>query len=192
MARWRRWGCKPADPKGVQPIYAPAPIVREAALKAHANLPELLKPVFASLDGPTLQNSTRRSPWKAGRQTGGGRLPEREGLLRDNAEVPLCRRERGKPRSRSVSLTIAVKHRVLLTLFMLLLLAAFGLPFLSYAPNRLLSGKASPCSPCCTARRCGCCCRWRHWRSSACCRRRGAGAAGGAGRLRGADAGLMD
>lgn len=44
-----------ADPKGVQPIYAPAPIVREAALKAHANLPELLKPVFASLDGPTLQ-----------------------------------------------------------------------------------------------------------------------------------------
>ena len=68
----------PADPKGVQPIYAPAPIVREAALKAHANLPELLKPVFASLDGPTLQNSTRRSPWKARRQTGGGRLPERE------------------------------------------------------------------------------------------------------------------
>jgi len=39
-------------------------------------------------------------------------------------------------------LTIAVKHRVLLTLFMLLLLAAFGLPFLSYAPNRLLSGKS--------------------------------------------------
>ena len=31
-------------------------------------------------------------------------------------------------------MTIAVKHRVLLTLFMLLLLAAFGLPFLSYAP----------------------------------------------------------
>ncbi|KEY56476.1 ABC transporter permease [Serratia sp. DD3] len=35
---------------------------------------------------------------------------------------------------------IAVKNRVLLTLFILLLLAAFGLPFLSYAPNRLLSG----------------------------------------------------
>ncbi|BBG68515.1 ABC transporter permease [Serratia marcescens] len=39
-------------------------------------------------------------------------------------------------------MTIAVKHRVLLTLFVLLLLAAFGLPFLSYAPNRLLSGKS--------------------------------------------------
>jgi osmoprotectant transport system permease protein len=39
-------------------------------------------------------------------------------------------------------LIIAVKNRVLLTLLVLLLLAAFGLPFLSYAPNRLLSGKS--------------------------------------------------
>ncbi len=37
---------------------------------------------------------------------------------------------------------IAVKNRVLLMLLILLLLAAFGLPFLSYAPNRLLSGKS--------------------------------------------------
>lgn len=37
---------------------------------------------------------------------------------------------------------IALKNRVLLTLLILLLLAAFGLPFLSYAPNRLLSGKS--------------------------------------------------
>ncbi|WP_454889952.1 ABC transporter permease [Serratia quinivorans] len=37
---------------------------------------------------------------------------------------------------------MAVKNRVLLTLLILLLLAAFGLPFLSYAPNRLLSGKS--------------------------------------------------
>lgn len=44
-----------ADPQGVQPIYAPAPIIRESVLKAHPNIPELLKPVFASLDGPTLQ-----------------------------------------------------------------------------------------------------------------------------------------
>ncbi|MGL5388910.1 MAG: ABC transporter permease [Serratia sp. (in: enterobacteria)] len=35
-----------------------------------------------------------------------------------------------------------LKNRVLLTLLVLLLLAAFGLPFLSYAPNRLLSGKS--------------------------------------------------
>ncbi|MFC0229409.1 ABC transporter permease [Serratia aquatilis] len=38
-------------------------------------------------------------------------------------------------------MTTVLKNRVLLTLLTLLLLAAFGLPFLSYAPNRLLSGK---------------------------------------------------
>lgn len=38
-------------------------------------------------------------------------------------------------------MTTVLKNRVLLTLFLLLLLAAFGLPFLSYAPNRLLSGQ---------------------------------------------------
>ena len=43
------------DPKGVQPIYAPAPVIREAALKAHPNIPDLLNPVFASLDTKTLQ-----------------------------------------------------------------------------------------------------------------------------------------
>ncbi|QKJ59879.1 glycine betaine ABC transporter substrate-binding protein OsmF [Serratia fonticola] len=43
------------DPRGVQPIYAPAPIIREATLQQHANIAELLKPVFATLDGPTLQ-----------------------------------------------------------------------------------------------------------------------------------------
>jgi len=43
------------DPKGVQPIYAPAPIIRESVLKAHPNIADLLKPVFASLDAKTLQ-----------------------------------------------------------------------------------------------------------------------------------------
>lgn len=43
------------DPQGVQPIYAPAPIVRGATLQQHANIAELLKPVFATLDSPTLQ-----------------------------------------------------------------------------------------------------------------------------------------
>ncbi|VDZ82483.1 Osmoprotectant-binding protein [Kluyvera intermedia] len=44
-----------SDPKGVQPIYAPAPVVREAVLKAYPQLDEWLKPVFASLDEKTLQ-----------------------------------------------------------------------------------------------------------------------------------------
>lgn len=44
-----------SDPKGVQPIYAPAPVVREAVLKAYPQMGDWLKPVFASLDEKTLQ-----------------------------------------------------------------------------------------------------------------------------------------
>ncbi|WNN50510.1 ABC transporter substrate-binding protein [Siccibacter colletis] len=43
------------DPKGVQPIYAPTPVVREAVLKQYPQLDSWLKPVFASLDEKTLQ-----------------------------------------------------------------------------------------------------------------------------------------
>jgi len=43
------------DPKGVQPIYAPTPVVREAVLKAYPEMDAWLKPVFASLDEKTLQ-----------------------------------------------------------------------------------------------------------------------------------------
>ncbi|MEY4476276.1 MAG: hypothetical protein RL248_2043 [Pseudomonadota bacterium] len=48
------------DTKGVQPIYAPAPIIRETTLKAHPTIPALLNPVFATLDGPTLQKLNAR------------------------------------------------------------------------------------------------------------------------------------
>ena len=43
------------DPKGVQPIYAPAPIIREEALKKNPKIATVLAPVFKLLDGPTLQ-----------------------------------------------------------------------------------------------------------------------------------------
>lgn len=43
------------DPKGVQPIYAPAPIIREEVLKNHPKIQDALAPVFKLLDGPTLQ-----------------------------------------------------------------------------------------------------------------------------------------
>ena len=49
-----------ADDKGVQPVYAPAPIVREAALKENPKIAEILKPVFASLDLATLQGLNAR------------------------------------------------------------------------------------------------------------------------------------
>jgi osmoprotectant transport system substrate-binding protein len=43
------------DPKGVQPVYAPAPLVREDVLKRHPAIATILAPIFKSLDRPTLQ-----------------------------------------------------------------------------------------------------------------------------------------
>ena len=44
-----------SDPKGVQPIYAPTPVIRDAVLKAYPQIGDWLKPVFVSLDEKTLQ-----------------------------------------------------------------------------------------------------------------------------------------
>ncbi len=44
-----------ADPKHVQPVYAPAPVVREAVLAEYPDMSAWLKPVFLSLDRETLQ-----------------------------------------------------------------------------------------------------------------------------------------
>lgn len=43
------------DPKGIQPVYAPAPLVREATLAQYPRIKDLLNPVFRTLDGPTLR-----------------------------------------------------------------------------------------------------------------------------------------
>ncbi|HEY4192883.1 MAG TPA: ABC transporter substrate-binding protein [Mesorhizobium sp.] len=48
------------DDKGVQPVYQPAPIIREAVLKEHPEIEALLKPVFAKLDLVTLQELNGR------------------------------------------------------------------------------------------------------------------------------------
>lgn len=48
------------DDKNVQPVYAPAPIVREAVLKDNPKIADVLKPVFESLDLTTLQNLNAR------------------------------------------------------------------------------------------------------------------------------------
>ena len=44
------------DDLNVQPVYAPAPIVREAVLQANPKIAEILAPVFASLSRETLQD----------------------------------------------------------------------------------------------------------------------------------------
>ncbi|EED3152250.1 ABC transporter substrate-binding protein [Salmonella enterica subsp. enterica serovar Typhi] len=49
-----------SDPKSVQPIYAPAPVVRESVLQAYPQIADWLQPVFASLDEKTLQQLNAR------------------------------------------------------------------------------------------------------------------------------------
>ena len=48
------------DDKSVQPVYQPAPIIREAVLKEHPEIEQLLKPVFEKLDLVTLQDLNGR------------------------------------------------------------------------------------------------------------------------------------
>lgn len=48
------------DDKGVQPVYLPTPIIREAVLKEYPQIEELLKPVFESFDLATLQELNGR------------------------------------------------------------------------------------------------------------------------------------
>jgi osmoprotectant transport system substrate-binding protein len=48
------------DTKGVQPIYAPAPIIRAEVLDKHPKIRDLLAPVFKTLDGATLQSLNAR------------------------------------------------------------------------------------------------------------------------------------
>ncbi|RTQ98733.1 glycine betaine ABC transporter substrate-binding protein OsmF [Halomonas nitroreducens] len=44
-----------SDTLGVQPVYQPAPVVRQSVLEAHPEIESLLAPVFAALDRDTLQ-----------------------------------------------------------------------------------------------------------------------------------------
>lgn len=48
------------DPKGVQPVYAPAPVVRAAVLARQPRIAALLAPLFESLDAATLQRLNAR------------------------------------------------------------------------------------------------------------------------------------
>lgn len=48
------------DDKNDQPVYAPAPIIREAVLKANPKIAEMLQPVFAGLTREVLQDLNAR------------------------------------------------------------------------------------------------------------------------------------
>ena len=43
------------DPKGIQPVYAPAALVRATTLAQHPKIKTILEPIFQTLTGPTLQ-----------------------------------------------------------------------------------------------------------------------------------------
>ncbi|MEC7000191.1 glycine betaine ABC transporter substrate-binding protein [Brucella abortus] len=72
MAPMRPWSMAPMaashpsglvvleDDKHVQPVYQPAPIIREEVLKKDPKIEELLKPVFEKLDLTTLQDLNGR------------------------------------------------------------------------------------------------------------------------------------
>lgn len=49
-----------ADPKSVQPVYAPAPLVRRDALERFPSMEAILPPVFSDLDQKTLQELNAR------------------------------------------------------------------------------------------------------------------------------------
>ncbi|MGJ3265340.1 MAG: glycine betaine ABC transporter substrate-binding protein OsmF [Salinarimonas sp.] len=48
------------DDRGVQPVYAPAPLVRAAVLEEHPQIEEILNPIFESLTLETLQELNAR------------------------------------------------------------------------------------------------------------------------------------
>jgi osmoprotectant transport system substrate-binding protein len=48
------------DDKSVQPVYAPAPIIRETVLQENPKIAEILEPIFQSLDAPTLRELNAR------------------------------------------------------------------------------------------------------------------------------------
>ncbi len=54
-----------SDPQGVQPIYAPTPVVREAVLKAYPQIADWLQPVFASLDENAAAAGMPALRWRA-------------------------------------------------------------------------------------------------------------------------------
>ncbi|MBP4051607.1 ABC transporter substrate-binding protein [Chromobacterium violaceum] len=71
-----------ADPKGVQPVYAPTPIIRADALARHPDIAVWLKPVFQSLDVATLQklNASIALEGRNARQVAAGYL-KRKGFI---------------------------------------------------------------------------------------------------------------
>lgn len=48
------------DPSGAQPVFQPSPVFRASVLEDYPNIPDILNPIFALLDAPTLQELNAR------------------------------------------------------------------------------------------------------------------------------------
>ncbi|MBM9603951.1 ABC transporter substrate-binding protein [Desulfopila inferna] len=70
------------DTKGVQPVYAPAPVVRREVLDQYPDIENLLTPVFESLDQETLQElNSRIAIGGEGAKSVAGSYLKKQGLL---------------------------------------------------------------------------------------------------------------
>ena len=112
-----------SDPQGVQPIYAPAPVVRESVLKEYPQMAQWLQPVFASLDAKTLQQLNAS-------------------IAVEGLDAKKVAAEYRKQKGGAEEFPVAYRRiNPVLALLLLLTAIAAALPFISYAPNRLVSGE---------------------------------------------------
>ena len=141
------------DDKGVQPVYRPTPIIREAALKANPKIADILKPIFEALDLATLQalNARVQVRWRA-RQGGRRGLPQVEGLLevsdcrRGGSLAPAARRSE-VPMAASVARTARIASLgfdKLGVVVAALLAVGAASPFAVFRANRIVAGEAKP------------------------------------------------
>ena len=72
------------DTRHAEPVYAPAPVIREATLASYPEIRDILKPVFAKLDLASLRdlNEKVRSKARSPRAVAQGNFSRLQGLLR--------------------------------------------------------------------------------------------------------------
>jgi osmoprotectant transport system substrate-binding protein len=71
-----------SDPKGVQPIYAPTPVVREAVLKAYPQIADWLSRSSPAWMKKRCKAERQHCGGGPGCEKSGRRLSERKGLLK--------------------------------------------------------------------------------------------------------------
>ena len=124
------------DTRHAEPVYAPAPVIRQATLAAYPEITGLLEPVFAKLDLATLRDLNEKvavegeDPGVVARE-----FFRAQGLLAISLTLRLPIRSRKVPRCRKC--TTASSYALCSRLC-----RGFFRGFLNFAPNRLARGVA--------------------------------------------------